>query len=239
MAGPLRKADLKPQIISPPIKNSNRIEQKVIEKENESELTAYLNQNYPGPWNLQKDESQKIVTLLGGEIPGAGESSEAATELAKKIAPFLGVASDQVAASGVQIDSTPRSVTYDFKQTVDGFDVFDSQMRLFARKEDGSVFMINTELRPVRSLNTEIVYSAEDARRVVDEQYSARGSLSIVQKSYRPMIWTEGSSAELAWFFIVTIQGDALDRLEVLVSAQSNRIVLERSLLVSAKILPE
>lgn len=232
-AAPLRESDLEAQVRSSPVPLPS-VEQKVfLKKEDESELAAYLNQNYPGPWNLQKDESQKIITLLGGEIPGAGVSPESATELARKIAPFLGVTSDEVVASGVKMDSTPRSVTYDFKQKFQGYEVFEGQMRFFARKEDGSVFMINSELHPVRDLNPEIVYQAEDARREVEDRYSSRGAISIEQKSSRPVIWAEGSSAELAWFFIVSIQGESLDRLQVLVSVQSNRIILERSLLVS------
>lgn len=198
-----------------------------------SDLQSYLRKNYPGNWALRRDDLDRVFSIMGGEIPEVGKNAESAAEFAKTVAQLLGVPAEQIAESDTKLDSSPKSVTYDFPQIAQGFDVFDGQMRMIARRQDGAVYMINTELRQVQAFQPKILYGVEDARQLIEEKYANREKVSITLKSKRPVIWADDVPAELAWFFIVKIGGSAPDRIQVLVSAQSARVLLERSLLVN------
>lgn len=199
----------------------------------EAALYSFLENAFPGDWRFEKDESQNLMTLAGGEIPGAGKSSELAFELGVKLSPYLGVSSDQLSRDRMRTDASAFSVSYDIPQVVDGYTVFDAQMRILARKEDGNVYLVNTELRRIEGFRPEILYSAEQARRVIEDHYEGKEVGAIELQSERPMIDAQPRRAELVWFFIVRLEGSAPDRLQVLVSTRNGVIVLERSLLMS------
>jgi|GEM_PF-6252881 len=198
-----------------------------------TDLESFLRKKYPGNWALRRDDLDRVFSIMGGEIPEAGKNTETAREFAKIIAPLLGVPAEQIAESDARSDSSPKSVTYDFPQSAEGFEVFDGQLRMIARKEDGAVYMINTELRQVQAFQPKILYGVDDARQLLEDKYANREKVTITLKSKRPVIWADDVPAELAWFFIVKIGGSAPDRIQVLVSTQSARILLERSLLVN------
>lgn len=199
----------------------------------EEGLDAFLRARHAGPWVRQRFDGQPVhrTSIHGGLVAGAGKDAESAHSLGRTISRYLGVDPSQLDPSPSRTDSGPRSLTYEFRQMSQGFEVFDGRMTLLARKDDGAVYLVNSDLRVPDAVETQPRVTFDEAEKVVEEKYSGREA-SVSRTGSVPVIWADSKPHELAWRFSVEIPAPNPDRLEVLVGASSGRIVLERSTLM-------
>lgn len=215
----------------PPEGVKKSLESPIPLRASQTSIQDYLAGHYPGSWTFERAEDGRIKTILGGLIPEVGGSLVRVIDLAKKVTELLGVPSDQLGLKEVNLSSSPRSTGFRFPQIVQGYPVFGSELILFSRKADGSIFMINNDLKLVDPIESGVRISLEEARKYLESFYSEKGVQSVELESPDRVVWANSKPHELAWSFIVELTVPKPDRLKVLVGVRSSSVLFEKSLI--------
>lgn len=227
---------LLPSSSQPPQKlKVSKLQRSVARSNETSDIDEFLNHYDRGRWKLQKDEEGRVRSILGGIIPGAGKNLESALKLAHSLSPFFGVPVDQLLSSKVKVVEGPRTTSYDFQQTFQGYPVFRGRMIIISRNQDGAVYLINNDLRQVDPIQIERTHSSQESLRILEERYAKRESREIYLDSPDLVVWADGWPHELAWSFIVEFSGENPGRLRLLVGMQSSKVLLEQNLVMHQK----
>ncbi len=122
---------------------------------------------------------------------------------------------------------TDLSRIVEFKQSIDGIEVYHGQITIHSRETDGAVFLINNGTKKVGSFERNPKLSYEDGSEILIEKYGESNIVSI-NLTRGPVVFVEDSGdTELAWIFEVKLVTPKLHGLESVVGAESGRVLSE------------
>lgn len=185
-------------------------------------------------WNFHQDGKETIFSIFGGVIPHILDSQPRTLAFARSITEALGHKRDEIFLDGdlAALNQNPNSTTYNFKQQFEGYEVYNSYLRLFGRKEDGGVYYINNELKNVGQPALDFRVSQVEAVDALRSLYQDRGLL-VEESSSKPVLFVmKPGVSELAWKVIVRVKGNQKDRREILISANTATVLQNESLLI-------
>lgn len=185
-------------------------------------------------WNFHQDGHENIFSIFGGLIPHILDSQPRTLAFARSITEALGFERDQIFldADMAAYNLNPHSTTYNFKQQFEGFEVYNSYLRLFGRKEDGGVYYINNELKDVGQPVLDFRVTQSEAVNALHSIYPQYG-VSVEQSSSKPLLLVlKPGVSELVWKLIVRVQGAEKDRREILISANTASVLQNESLVI-------
>lgn len=193
-------------------------------------VLKFLEERSAPGWTLQYSPDGKITSILGGEIREVGKSRESALAFARELAANLGIDANQIAPipESENLTHSSMSTSFHFEQKVNGYDVYGGTLSLIAKKNDGSVFLINNNLKNVGAFKTTPLIGAEEAKSRLISLLQDRQP-EITQKHNEAVIWTGPTHSELAWVFAARVSHPKYDQLEILVSAETGQVLFETS----------
>lgn len=221
-----------PHFIPSPLPKTSKLQRTVARARTPTHIQEFLTQKYPGNWKFQKDEEGRIRSIMGGMISGVGKSLESALLFAHTISPFFDVPTNQILSSSAKFVGGPRTTSYDFQQTVQGYPVFRGRMIMFSRNQDGAVYLINSDLKHVDPIQTERTLSSQEAMRILEERFAHKSSKEIHLDSPQRVVWADTKPHELAWSFIVEFLGENPGRYRLIVGMVTSSILLEQNLVM-------
>ncbi len=177
---------------------------------------------YPGPWHVHKSE-KKIFSISGGLIRAGLVNQKDALQFSRSLAAVFGVSADEIKPGDDSVQAA-KSRVFTFVQRVNNYDVYQSYLSVAARSQDGAVFLINNNLRPLDHFESGFILSDEKLTEIVQGQNE---NFRAVHLANPEPVWfnTSGSTAVLARVF----HAKHRDRreLEVIVNAQTGEFLYE------------
>lgn len=198
----------------------------------EEDLLDHLRSMGNGEWKFIRNSDGKVMSISGGIIPSVGKDQGTALDFAKKIAPYFQVDSAQVIVrkDDKSFSQTALSKVYRFEQKVDNYKVYGAGVTLMASKKDDSAIMITTDLKEVKGLSLKAAEStsAEDFKSTVLNEFPSQQKTKITYIEPKPVIWANAEPAELAWVYLVETNNKKMQRLRVLVGADSGKVLIKQ-----------
>lgn len=190
--------------------------------QNESEFK----QRFPGNWTFGRSLRGKIDYISGGNINFDVREKGQAAKLMTALSPTLGVPAEQLEEQKLnETTKTELSRVTEFKQMVDGLEVYNGQVTIHSRETDGAVFMINNDSKKVGDFNRVPRISAIKAQSVLESKY---GSVEHLELKRGPVIFVSDEGAtELAWVFEVKFGAPKFHGLEAVVGAETGFVLSE------------
>ncbi|OQW46596.1 MAG: hypothetical protein A4S09_05295 [Proteobacteria bacterium SG_bin7] len=174
---------------------------------------------YPGKWLFKRVEKGQLNYITGGNIPERGRSPQSVREFVNEISPLLEVSPNEITDPKI-INRTDLTRVYHSQQVTDGFSVYQSILSIHVRESDGSIFMVNNQLKDVAGYNKDLRYTQKQAETYIQSHYSGEYEKIIFRQG--PVIFKSVTgAAELAWVFIMTYKQPKLHQVELVIGAYS------------------
>jgi hypothetical protein len=182
---------------------------------------------YPGNWVFGEGKNGGISYISGATIDANITDEARAQSFAESIAPLFSVPPEQLANETKMIAETKMSKAYQTSQTVDGFVVYQGMLVVHTRTSDGAVYIVNNDLKDVGPYNRVPAITPADGEAIIRAHYGVN-LISVTLKA-GPVIFASLPPTELAFIFHVEINGKTYHTLEVVVGAESKKILAETS----------
>lgn len=204
------------------------------EKDRESFVEKF-NKTFPGEWRFQFDANGLPFRIMSGKLPINSENEETRSKnlalFSKQISSMAGLIDEIsfIQPSKENVASSALSKTYLVKQKYLELEVYQGWIKYTLETKSNAAIMLNLSLVEIdKGASTEIIYNAEQARRLVSDKYRSVDLKFNVTKG--PLFYASNSTQEPVWAFYITTQtADELDSREVLVGARSNRIIKDET----------
>ncbi len=152
---------------------------------------------------------------------------ESALELAQNLLQNFGLKHSKLRSLPGEAIETENQVVFDFQQTYDTYDVYESKLRLVTLKENAEVLLLSNHLRDVQNFNPKINFDLQQAESIIQSEY-ARAKPRIYKKAKEAVVWPSQES-ELAWLYWVRVNNFDSAILEVAVGANSGKILMSQN----------
>lgn len=189
------------------------------------DFESLFKQKFPGDWTFTKDESGNVFRISGHRM------DKKPLEVADEVVGILGLPVQ--ATSFVEKDwergvADPTKTVY-LEQQFLGMPVYLGYFKAGVSQRDGAIFMINLNVRQVRSDDSvDVSVSGQQARDVVEKHFASNKKFEI--KSNRgPLFYAEADPHEPIWVFNVMIYEPRFDTIEVGIGARSGTVRFETS----------
>lgn len=192
------------------------------------DFEALFKEKFPGKWRFTKDESGNVFRVSGDRM------NKKPLDVATEVAGISGLPVQ--ATSFVEKDwerglTDPTKSVY-LEQQFLGMPVYLGYFKAGVSQRDGAIFMINLNLRPVRTNDSVTVsVSVDQARNEVEKRFASKKKFEI--KSNRgPMFFAEADPHEPVWIFNVMIYEPSFDAIEIGIGANSGTVRFETSTVI-------
>jgi len=194
-------------------------------------VTQFFKDSYGGSWETITSSEGRIVTVLGGAVPGVGENDDRVLKWGKQVAPLFAVTPEQITSVELASESKFARHLY-LSQKVGLFKVYNGGMQVSVNKKDNSIFQVNNSLREVGDFERNIRYNKAQDWTVVQGVF--REKIERSDSNSQPVIHAESGAdkSELAWVFQVKVFGEDFDVREVVIGAISGEVLENTKLLV-------
>lgn len=178
---------------------------------------------YGTEWRFSRNNQKRISRVFGGQIAGIGNDWERVYQFGQSVAGLFGVGVADLKPQRGEAGESARTEGFRINQSHDGFDVYQGNMVLFIKKDDGSLFMINNNLKPIGDYDREIKVSVAEAESYLRSELQDK-DLRELAADPRPILYSSGSQAQLGWLFTVTLGREKFVH-EIVVSTQTLSIL--------------
>ena len=179
-------------------------------------------------WKFRRKENGKLKYISGGLIKNIGTDQKSISNFAKEIAPLFDLPPEQLEHSPKEINKTKHSQAFWIEQYVGDFAVYQGAISLHL-KNDGSVFMIKGDTRPVGEFNHNPRISQAEAQDIIKRIYGDNLIDIIPGQDSNPVVFAkDNQDTELAWTFNTTIRSQKDIRWEILIGAESGKELNKR-----------
>lgn len=183
--------------------------------------------HYPGQWLFKRIEKGRLNYITGGNIPERGRSPQSVRDFVNEIAPLLEISEKEI-MDPKEINRTDLTRVYHSQQVTDGFSVYQSVLSVHVRENDGSIFMVNNQLKDVSGYNKDQRYTQKQAETYIQSRYAGEYDKIIFREG--PVIFKSDSvRAELAWVFVMTYKQPKLHQVELVIGAHSGEEIYRQN----------
>ncbi|MDZ4661455.1 MAG: hypothetical protein SGJ18_07515 [Pseudomonadota bacterium] len=188
---------------------------------------AEFRKKFQGNWVFGRSPMGRISYISGGIINADVRVKGRAASLIEALSPTLDVPAEQLEEQVLnETTKTELSRVTEFKQKVDGFEVYHSQVTLHSRETDGAVFIINNDSKKVGDYNSVPRLSAAKAQNILVSKYGS--DLNKLELKRGPVIFVGNDGAtELVWIFEAKFGAPKYHGMEVAVGAESGLVLSE------------
>lgn len=192
------------------------------------DFEALFKKKFPGEWQFTKDQFGNVFRVSGDRM------NRKPLDVAAEVAGISGLPVQ--ATSFVEKDwerglTDPTKSVY-LEQQFLGMPVYLGYFKAGVSQRDGAIFMINLNLRPVRTDDSvNVSFSVEQARNEVERHFASNKKFEI--KSNRgPLFYAEADPHEAVWVFNVMIYEPRFDAIEIGIGARSGTVRFETSTVI-------
>ena len=195
--------------------------EKKTEAHESSPLLEFLKSlNAKADWSISAHGDGSPAHILGGQIPLTGSDGYA---ILKGVAKALGVGDEKLRPK-----EKVAAHEYFMEQYEKGFKVYGAQIKAFADDRNTEIYHIANELRVIKSGNWAQNKTASQAADIVRQKYNLDSKANL-KMSKEPYVYgTSPTDNSLVWRVQISRIKDGLEAREVLVSASTGEIVLDR-----------
>lgn len=176
--------------------------------------------NAKADWSISAHGDGRPAHILGGQIPLTGSDGYA---ILKGVAKALGIGDEKLRPK-----EKGTAHEYFMEQYEKGFKVYGAQIKAFADERNTEIYHIANELRVIKSGDWTQTKTAAQAANIVRQKYHLdnKANLKMGQEPY--VYGTSPTDNSLVWRVQISRIKDGVDAREVLVSASSGEILLDR-----------
>lgn len=182
-------------------------------------------------WKFVFNSENRIHRIVGGTYPSQSRDEKDILNFAQTLSPFLGVPSHQLNNQNIEISTSALSTGYKIDQWIDEFPVYQGNLAVFSKNNDGSIFMINNNLREISHYSQDILVSKEEAKEFLNAYFKERHLIKLNFKKGPVLFSHNDGTGELSWIFFVQLQ-NPFHSMELVVSAQNKKILHQENLSV-------
>jgi hypothetical protein len=192
------------------------------------DFEALFKKKFPGEWQFTKDQFGNVFRVSGDRM------NRKPLDVAAEVAGISGLPVQ--ATSFVEKDwerglTDPTKSVY-LEQQFLGMPVYLGYFKAGVSQRDGAIFMINLNLRPVRTDDSVTVsFSAEQARNEVERHFANKKKFEI-KANRGPLFFAEADPHEPVWIFNVVIYEPSFDAIEIGIGASSGAVRFETSTVI-------
>ena len=167
---------------------------------------------FPGDWQFIRNKQGKITSIMGGEISKPRDMNL----FIEKLSPLL--AQGEFSLEDTQIESDTNLIQpFATQQKAKGFQVYQGSATVLSRKSDGSIYIINNQLKDIADFNETILVSKSDVEKITQKLFPDKK----IQIQNEPVVFSRNQKTELAWVAKVSSQSLPYQTFEALISAET------------------
>ena len=192
-------------------------------------MTEFMKQSSDGRWTIESP-SDRQYSFFGSKTKKSLKTDEE----------VLGFASSLLEAGGfrhvsVGIDhqikkNTEHEIINEFKQQIEGVEVYGSYVRLFRESGEQKVTDVILEVNEYAHVVDKINYSKQEAEEKLYEYYSRLNKNVSNSDCARRTYFVENDEAKISYVCLVEITGDLPQKIEAVVDAAELQVLFQKTL---------
>ncbi len=193
--------------------------------ESSHQLLQFLKEEFPNTqWVIHDSRGQVASSIVGGNIPGVGQSSASILEFTQKICEGLGIPAHQLSNTVQTRQSNSYSFLHEVSQEIEGIPVYKSYIQIMTRSSDSANYLIKNRLSKIRSTDMTQNFNIHQARSGLFEKLKDSNPRLISEDG--PILFPlKDETSEVAWRFHIESDLPYYTESEILVSAKTEKIL--------------
>lgn len=176
---------------------------------------------FKGDWQFLR-HSEKIHSIMGGEVSGFNNSPEGATQFAKEVAGLFGVDPEQLDVNRISSIESGLRQAYHIGQSSEGVPVYQGEVAVFYTKHDGLISMLNSELQ---SFDMKVDGPKLSARQVTNSIESLSDWENVHVEHVQGVVLYVRNRVAIPSYVLTAVAGEPQETWEVVVNGVTGEVL--------------